>query len=283
MVSENDEVAALRTLLDELLAYTANVPDEAKTPRGKRFEVVRIKAVVTLALHTHRLGQAVATLLDAGFGIEVGPTVRSVLEHGLTAQWLLQYGDEASYGFAAEAQRQRRSTAETLRKLVQIQVLKADDADAVLALIAEDMTHEIEKTSASPGGRNFYARCQDFAYGDAYYFTYRVLSDFVHPGFTICEAYVESHDPLTFQTEPRALSDPKTWLYNTCCGLLWAARAVDMLDRAHPNREFLRRAARQLGVPLELRLSGAATVTRGQDRAKRTKARRESRAADPSA
>ncbi|MGH3613533.1 MAG: hypothetical protein ACRDRK_13260 [Pseudonocardia sp.] len=80
MVSQQDEIAVLRTQLDELLAYAANVPADAKTPRGKRFEVVRIKAIVTLALHTHRLGRAVATLLDAGYGIEAGPTVTSVLD-----------------------------------------------------------------------------------------------------------------------------------------------------------------------------------------------------------
>ena len=282
VADEHEEIAALRMLLDDLLEYTKTVPDETKTPRGKRYEVVRIKAIVTLALHTHRLGEAVRTLLDAGFGIEIGPTARAVFEHGLTAHWLHQYGDEASYGFAAEAQRQRRSTGETLRKLVQIQVLKSDDTAEVLRLIAEDMKREIEKTSATPGGRSFQARCQDFVHGDAYYFAYRVLSEYVHPGFTISEAYVESHDPVSFQTEPRALSDPKTFLSNTCCGLLWAARAVDMLDRKHPNRDFLRRATKQLGVPLELTLSPEATLKRNQDRTRRKKAQRATRVAGPS-
>lgn len=274
MVNKDEGVAALRELLEELLAFTANVPDEAKTPRGRRFELVRIKAVVALALHTHRLGRAVATLLDAGFGIEAAPTVRAVLEHGITAQWLFQYGDEAAYGFAQEAQRQRKAAGGTLSKLVQIQVLGADDVAQVLELIEEDAKHEIEQTSATPGGRHFQARCRDFANGESFYFAYRVLSDLVHPGPTVCDAYVESHDPLSFQTWPKAVSNRTTWLHSTCCGLVWAARAVDMLNQEHPNREFLRRAARQLGISPELVLSPEAVVRRGQDRQARKHARR---------
>ncbi len=279
---KDDETGAKRALLEELLSYTANVPDEAKTPKGKRFDVVRIKSVIALALHAHRLGWAVATLLDAGFGMEAAPTVRSVLEHGLTAQWLLQYGDEASYGFVAEQQRQLKTTGKSLSKLVQIQVLTPVDAAALLAAIDNDLKHEIAKTSATPGGHSFAARCGDFAYGEAYYMTYRVLSDYVHPGITIAESYVASDSPLSFRTEPRATDDDSTWLYNTSCGLLWAARAVDMLDRAHPNRESLRRAAQQLGVPDVLRLSGDAQVRRAQDRSKRAKARQDARRTRPS-
>jgi hypothetical protein len=50
---------------------------------------------------------------------------------------------------------------------------------------------------------------------------------------------------------------------------VWAARAVDILDRGHRNRTFLRGAARQFGIPLELQLCSAALVRREQERQER--------------
>jgi hypothetical protein len=262
-------VAALRPLMSSLLARWEQGPDQAQTPRGRRFEAVRIKSVITLAAHAHRLGRAVATLVDAGFGLETAPTVRAVVEYGMTAQWLLQYGDDASYGFATEAQRQRAGVGRTLRKLTE--AMQLESADNVLAMIDADAQHVIDsRKAATASARHFEALCQDFELGDGYYFAYRVLSALVHPGPTVCEAYMDEHDPPVFRLEPKPVRDNgETWLYQTCCGLVWAARAVDILDREHPNRRFLRNAARQLGIPLELQLTGEAFVRREQERQKR--------------
>jgi hypothetical protein len=110
------------------------------------------------------------------------------------------------------------------------------------------------------------------------------LSAFVHPGIPLAERYVESHEPLEIRLTPRPVSDPTTWLYPTCCALIWAARAVDVLDRSHrrarrrparrvggrrPNREFLRAQARRLDIPVQMKLTDVAVRRSIADRDRR--------------
>jgi len=262
------DVAQLRVLLRSLIARGEQAPDQVQLSRGRRFEEVRVKEIITFAAHAHRLGRATAVLVDAGFGLETAPTARTVLEYGLTAQWLLQYGDDASYGVAAEAQRQRVAFGMTLRKAAA--AMQLNHADAVLALIDADAQHVIDpRPAAKASARSVQLLCEDFELGVGYYLVYRVLSGFVHPGPQVCEAYMDAHEPPVFRLEPKALGDPAMWLFHTCCGLTWAARAADCLDRNHPNRSFLRDAARQLGIPLELQLSETARVRREQERQER--------------
>lgn len=259
------DVAQLRALLESLMVRWEQGPEQVQLPRGRSFVEVRIKNIITLAAHAHRLGRATAVLVDAGFGLGTAPTARTVLEYGLTAQWLLQYGDDASYGVAAEAQRQRGAVGTTLRKAAA--AMKLDNADAALALIDADAQHVIDpRPAAEASARIFKSLCEDFEHGVGYYLVYRVLSGFVHPGPEVCEAYMDAHDPPVFRLDPKPFGDPATWLFHTCCGLTWAARAADCLDRNHPNRSFLRDAARQLGIPLELQLSETARVRREQER-----------------
>ena len=262
------DVADLRAVLGELLSLWENGPDKAKTPRGRRYTEARVKAVTALAAHTHRLGSAVALMIDHGFALETAPTVRSVLEHGLTTQWIMQYGDDAMYGFVNEAQRQRKAAGATLSKLVE--AMKLDEARAVADALGQETRGP--KSAADEAARSMQKLSQDLIGGLAYYFMYRTLSQFIHPGPMIAEAYLDSHDPPQIRLTPRPINQPITWLYVTCIGVLWAARAADMLDKAHPHREILRRHARRLGVPLELKLSKVAWLRREQ--ATMTRARR---------
>jgi len=262
------EVADLRAVLGELLSLWENGPDQAKTPRGRPYTEARVKAVTALAAHTHRLGSAVALMIDHGFALETAPTVRSVLEHGLTTQWIMQYGDDAMYGFVNEAQRQRKAAGATLSKLVE--AMKLDEARAVADALGQETLGP--KSAADDAARSMQKLSDDFTGGQAYYFMYRTLSQFIHPGPMIAEAYIDSHDLPQIRLTPHPIRRPMNWLYVTCTGVLWAARAADILNKEHPHREILRRHARRLGVPLELKLSEVAWLRREQ--ATMTRARR---------
>lgn len=274
-VENESSVDRLRALLDELLAIGEDFPEQAQIPRGRPMDPVRLRTIIALGMHTVRLSRAVATLTDAGMHLETGPTVRSVLEFGLTAQWMVQYGEETSSAFFTEAQRQRRALKMSIEEVQKIMQL---DAAALLDLMEQDMRFKIDGTSADQSARHFQKLCEDFANGKALYMVYRLLSGLVHVGPTVVEGYVDAEDgPLSFRTEATHWDDDKIWLSQTCCGLVWALRAVDMLDRKHPRRERLRPAARELGIPLELRLSTDARVCREQDRQRRKREERAKR------
>lgn len=83
----------------------------------------------------------------------------------------------------------------------------------------------------------------------------------------------DAHDPPVFRLEPKTVADSATQVFHTCCGLTGAARAADCLDRNHPSRSFLRAAAHQLGIPLELQLIETARIRREQERQVRERQR----------
>lgn len=258
----------LRKLLDELLDAWINGPDEARTPHGKKFAPSLVMTASTLAAHAHRLARVVAVLIDQGFAVETAPTVRSVLEHGLTVHWIVQYGNDAMFGIVNEECRKRLNAAKTIEELQQVMTLEAGE-------IVEGLREEInsEKTGADMSARRLDKLCGDFRGGKAVYLAYRRLSDYTHPGPVISSMYVEGEQPLVTRLEPDRAAAPGGWLYHTCVGLVWAARAVDMLDHNHPRRQQLRGAARTLGIPLELAISEETWVRREQDQSKRKRAR----------
>lgn len=113
--AEVQGVPTLRATLEELLAIWDNRPAEVTSVgRGRRVKPARLAVVLGLAAHTHRLARAALLLGDAGNELAAMPLVRGALEHGLTAQWICQYEDEAVAGFANEHERQRRNFAKTL-------------------------------------------------------------------------------------------------------------------------------------------------------------------------
>lgn len=259
----------LRKLLTDLLDAWLDVPNESRTPRGSTYTPSLVMTVMTLTAHTHRLARAVAVLIDAGFDVETAPTVRAVLEHGLTAHWVVQYGNDAMFGMVNEERRQRLNVANTVEELQEVMALAG--AGEIVRGLREEINSE--KTVADISARRLDQLCDDFRDGKSIYLAYRVLSGYTHPGPTISGLYVESEQPPVAQLEPNRNADPGGWLYHTCAGLVWAARAVDILNRERPRREQLRGAARTLGIPEVLTISDAGWLRRAQDQSARKRAR----------
>ncbi|GAA3218333.1 hypothetical protein GCM10017691_01070 [Pseudonocardia petroleophila] len=279
MVSEDasfhgpEHVTDLRNLLDELITRWREGPIEATTPRGKLWTLSRAKLIGGLASSAHRLGHAVALLSDQGMHVETAPTARSVLEHGVTVQWLLAYGDEAVWGVLNEEQRQRRNTVATLKNLGSWQ--SHAEAQQLIDLVSAEPRYN--KSMSDDPARKFNEMCSDLDRGGDCYMQFRVLSSLVHPGIPLAERYIERHEPPEIAIEPRPVTDPIMFLYPTCIGLIWAARAMDTIDSKHPSREWLRGQARRLDIPVELKLSEAGIKRRQQDQRARRLAKHAAR------
>jgi hypothetical protein len=256
-------------MLADLLALWDNAPDETRMPRERDYGPDHVLTVLGLVAHAHRMGHAVAHLVDAGFTIETAPTVRSIYEHGLTAQWMAQYGGNASLGVLKEEVRQRGAAATLIESLPSVRNLPG--AEEVLQGLREDLV--VPGTEADGSARYFWRLCQDLDEGSLY-LTYRVLSGYAHPGTTTAGFYRQVGDEPELQLTPREVEHETTWLFHTCTGLVWAARAADLLDIQRPRRQPLRRAARTLGIPPELHLSADARKRRDRDQAEARRRRR---------
>lgn len=214
----------------------------------------QVMTVIGLAAHTHRLGNVVAMLVDQGYEFEAAATVRAAYEAGLTAHWVAQHGDNALLARLREDQRKRKNLSKTIDDMSAFLTLR--NAEDVQRLLAENI--DIPGTGADDGARWFDKLCGDLELGTAYYFGYRVLSDQVHPSLTVVGAYVESTDPVAMRLEPAGLDGSITALATTCCALIWAAWAADMLSADRPRRAFLGEAAAVLGISPELPLTAEA-------------------------
>lgn len=271
-------VAVLRQLLDELILLWEDAPDEARMPKTRDYGPDLVLTVLGLAAHAHRMGRAMAVMVDQGFAAETGPTVRAIFEHGLTAQWMVQYGGDSLHAVLNKEVRQRAAAADLIERLPDVRAMEG--AEEILRGLRVDLG--VPETSADGSAKHFDQLCRDLD-GESIYLAYRVLCGYTHAGPTTAGIYRESYDPPGVQLEPRTFEHDTTWLFHTCTGLVWAARAADMLDRAHPRREPLRRAARTLGISPEIQLSWKATRRRARDQAERKRAKRAERTsqADP--
>ena len=252
----------LRPMLDSLLILWDDAPPQARMPRERDYGPDHVLTVLGLAAHAHRMGHAVAQLVDAGFTIETAPMVRSIYEYGLTAQWMAQYGGNALLGVLTEEVRQRAAAAALIENLPSVR--DRPGAEEVLHGLRENLG--VPGTEAKHGARSFQELCRDLD-EESLYLAYRALSGYVHAGPTTAAFYREVGDEPGLQLTPREVEHDTTWLFHTCTGLVWAARAADLLDMQRPRRQPLRRAARTLGIPPELHLSANARKRRDRDQA----------------
>jgi len=241
---EGDRVEELWGVLDELLVIWDGRPVQTSVGRGSRVTPARLAVVLAFASHTHRLARAVVHLHEAGMELEAMPLVRGVLEHGLTAQWMVN-NEEALAGFVNEQQRQRRNTGQVMLRL------GWGDTDEVAAIIAKSVM--VPSTGDGPA-RVFQQLCEDFdPLGSELYAAYRVLSSLTHPGNHIVDSYLDlgsdDSNAITIRVAPHEPLATVTWLWTLCAGCMWASRAADMLDRNRPYRQPLRRIAKALRVP----------------------------------
>jgi hypothetical protein len=169
---------------------------------------------------------------------ESGPTVRSIIEHTLVLQWVLDEGDEALDTLMEFGDNNTRKLLDDLAK-----------ADWPLP---DGVEHQAPEKPAHPHRMmgmlsNFGNLC--IAY-DArkLYIVYRLLSAQAHPSPQGAMAYVDEAGTLSNH------APKQTWgaLIQTAICLIQAARAINPLLKETPLSDVIARAENHLGVKIGL-------------------------------
>jgi hypothetical protein len=220
-----------------------------------------------LAQHSLLLGALVLDLHEDGKRIEAMPTVRALYEAALTAMWVSQ-SREAPLAFHNEDVRQRRALSDSFAR----SGVKAfqEGASRIAHLDADTID-----TIANSQGRFFERRCTALKPGGAHaYSLYRAMSAYAHPSATLVDHYVEEHDNpagVRLLQDPTPL-DHDAWLFMSVASMMWAARAIDLMHRDSPHRNYLRNVARRLQVAELLDLTPEALAAEQRAAKERTRA-----------
>lgn len=167
---------------------------------------------------------------DAGLGHEASPSVRSILEHAVLMQWVIDDREAATAAIAAKA-------ADNRRKLF-------DNATAQGWTIPDGITRP-EPTPQSM--LDFASLCARYD-AEAFYIPYRMLSAHVHPSAKGAEAYVD-RETLDLRTHAGNDSRPDLVLIAIC--LLQAAQAINALTADQPLSAAIAEANAPFGHQIE--------------------------------
>ncbi len=243
------EDAELRDLAMSLIDSWNAGPKEFELQKGRT--EAQFVVVYGLAAHAHRLAKAALMLLDEDLVLEAMPTVRSLYEHALTAQWVGQdLNQNGAAGFFNEYRRARRATAQALRDTGRESSREKADR------MEDTEPWKVVPDDAHKPARNFSVLCRELDAKEELYSYYRIMSAMAHASGHIVDSYVETVDPFVVRPQPQGHAR-KPCLYMCCVSLVLAGRAFDWMTRSHPRREELRKAARTLGIVPELQLSEA--------------------------
>lgn len=226
--------------------------------------------VYGLSSHALRLGAVVLDLHENGKGLESMPVIRSLYEIAMTAQWLAQSREAPAAVYNEDLRLRRllsRDFARSASKVFQ------EGADKIAHLSAEAL-----ETIASGQARHFEQRCNALHPGGAHaYALYRAMSAYVHPGSQLMDQYLVPEDGeeaaagVSLRAEPADIGH-HTWLFLAVASMMWAARALDLMQRDKPHRNYLRGVARALEVPEVLKLTAAALAAEQKAEQKRRRA-----------
>lgn len=259
-----DELIALgRELIDRVGNDTRIL--EVKTDRIQNMAHAPI--IFGLAQHSVRLGVVILDLYEADKRLEAMPLVRSLYEGALTAQWLAQSREAVGAWFNEDVRLRRMLSKDLARSASEI--FKAS-ASEVAHLDAEDV-----ESIAGNQARHFSRLCDALQPGGAHaYAMYRIMSSYTHPSSTLVDHYAQRADNddagVVLRQEPHTIGHD-AWLYISVASMMWASRALDVMHRDRPHREYLRSVARQLQVAEVLDLTPEARAA--EDRAERERRR----------
>jgi len=220
-----------------------------------------------LAAHARRMADAALLLFDRGLTLEALPLVRSTYECALTATWLLRVED-ATVGFVREGGRQRAQL------LIGARVVLPEDDYTRAEQIAAEFDHQ--PGTAEQSARVTKERCDDLTPGGtSAYLHYRAMSALSHAGPFVADYYLDLTDgqPLPTLRRTPKYENPHPWLFMTAAALIWAGRSVSVCNADHQRRSELQRAARTLGVPLDLFASDRVVVRQAKAARERNVAR----------
>jgi hypothetical protein len=222
--------------------------------RNERPHVGRFATIYGLAAHAHVLVEQARPHLTTDLLPAVLPLVRQAYECGLTAAWAALNRESAFAQFNEEIRR---------TKAVRVTLGKSRQFAGRLELLPDE-PDEMEGVSSVAQARNFAALCEDLEPdGATLYLLYRILSKYCHAGPFVIDQYLTPTEadpgiPALHVRPERPGMEPELTAFLAAAALVVAGRAVDFIDPARTRRSELRRAARELGIPAELRLSARA-------------------------
>lgn len=167
---------------------------------------------------------------DNGLGHEAAPNVRSILEHSVVMQWVVDDPEAATTAVAAKADEDRR-------KLF-------DDAKAQNWTIPDGVSRPKPTKSAM---LNFASLCGRYG-AKTFYIPYRLLSAHVHPSAKGSEAYL---DPDTLQLHHDVDKSAKPDLVLIAICLIQTAQAINSLTADQPLTTAIAQANAHFGSSIE--------------------------------
>lgn len=227
--------------------------------------------VYAYCAHVHATARAYLAALDAAPALVATPLARVCYEMALTAHWIAQTDD----GY-------RALNNEEIRVRVQLVKTFRESASEIFQQGAGEVSHadlsERLESASDASARNFSQLCEDLTPGgkDAYAL-YRAMSMESHPTVFIADQWIDPPDDDRgrphLRTQPKDGSAVEAWSHMVAASLVWAGRALDYFDRDKERRSFLRRMAREVGVPETLQPSDSYRRRIAEDRRKRKAAR----------
>lgn len=186
----------------------------------------------------NRSGQLVALAHGNHLGHESGPVVRSIIQHTLFLQWVIDNGDDALDALREHGENNRRTLLDDLARA----------AWPIPAGAEAERPEEPARAHRLMGMiKNFADLC--IAY-DArqLYVAYRLLSFQIHPSPQGAMAYLDDADTLSNRAAHQ------TWglLIQTAICLIQAARTINPLIQEQPFSGVITRAEDRLGIEIGL-------------------------------
>lgn len=184
-----------------------------------------------------RSSQAVVTLRRAGLAHEAAPIVRSILQHSLVLQWMVDVGDAAIDAVAEYGDDNTRLLIDTAKKA------------------SWDLPEGVgDDLPPKPGTANplvkkikiFEQLCTQYGAGELYV-TFRILSAYAHPTATGAMAYV---DQASGTPASRSTSPTRAYVLQTALCLAQAGRVIDSMLVESPLAEDLGRVDELLGAEI---------------------------------
>lgn len=216
----------------------------------EQLDADRAIAITTQAHHAVRMARAVLLIDGVSDGIEMVPSVRLVMECGVTAAWLLLTpGSENA--LLREGAKNRKKAIE---HLIRVDDEEEEETDASVRPGLEQARKILDELDGADGPKSFEfeQRCVRLAGGGGIYVLYRALSAQAHAGMGIMDFYIEEdpNSPIGISMTPHADNDLRVSHLAIAAAMLFLALNADELARAKPRHMTqLRKVAKKLGVP----------------------------------
>ncbi|TQM85485.1 hypothetical protein FHX81_7970 [Saccharothrix saharensis] len=184
-----------------------------------------------------RSSKAAVLLHDNGLDHEADPIIRSILQHALVLQWVIDVGDQALEAVAEHGENEQR------RFFVHAQRAGWPSPEAVGAPVAPkpDTPHPL-----LPMVKNFAELCRAYDAQTAYV-AFSLYSAHVHPSVQGAMAYLDDQTGLRGTPAPESYSG----LLHTAACSIQTTKTINRLIAGQPFDQAISRAEQALGTRID--------------------------------